>query len=755
MKYTVILLLCVSLAQVKLEDDDHGHGHEHGDEREHLMDKIAEHLKTSTKSPENHTVFTYKDIQKLFTGLNFKNCSNSRSSNASCNLCLTPKDFLKWYKYDENVTLSEEQFRESLAGVLYFLISDVVSRTDNYSGVVCKTFNSSITNGTSTLFTVFVTKYGGDNGKLNEKSLEKILEDVNKTIGHELSSKKCFSAHEVQKEASNISKTVISEHEFEYATAYIILKLLKKSCIKEDVSPLPEKGFFAEQIFHEFGNKTHLTHKNFEELVEKLNLGKVKNSSVVPDKHHDHRKRRSTETGHDHDEHSAKSSAYAKKCYSGEDMLSIFSVPEGSLINKAKFEKMCPALIQQIESGACNVAAKNTTTTKKEDKEEDKWQPWIGALIATFIVSLGSLSGVLAAPLSKKKWFPLLIMYLIALAVAVLIGDALLHLFPHSLGLHGHEEGESHDHGGENEALKSNSFVWKSMVFLAGVFSFFTFEILMHAFSGHSHSHGPDGMTSLEETHKHAGRMNSLSKEPTKGTLQMSEDAVFTNRNRTESIVINTPAGIHECANEKEYNITVEYQQNYNNGSVNFKNNSDGKSSLVSPSKKNSIKNFKSVVWMVLIGDAIHNFLDGIAIGVAFTETWPSGLHGGISTSIAIFCHELPHELGDFAILLSSGLSIKQALLMNFISSLTAFAGATVGVLLGTTWNAMPWLFACTAGLFVYIALVDMLPEILHSALLKVRPWTCIGLQMFGLLTGWLIMFCLAAWEEDIKSAIK
>ena len=53
-----------------------------------------------------------------------------------------------------------------------------------------------------------------------------------------------------------------------------------------------------------------------------------------------------------------------------------------------------------------------------------------------------------------------------------------------------------------------------------------------------------------------------------------------------------------------------------------------------------------SVAWMILLGDAIHNFMDGVAIGVAFTEKFPSGLYGGISTSIAILCHELPHELG-------------------------------------------------------------------------------------------------------------
>ena len=62
-----------------------------------------------------------------------------------------------------------------------------------------------------------------------------------------------------------------------------------------------------------------------------------------------------------------------------------------------------------------------------------------------------------------------------------------------------------------------------------------------------------------------------------------------------------------------------------------------------------SLKDFKSVAWLVLIGDGVHNFLDGLAIGVAFSESWPSGLHGGISTSIAIFCHELPHELGKIS----------------------------------------------------------------------------------------------------------
>lgn len=58
------------------------------------------------------------------------------------------------------------------------------------------------------------------------------------------------------------------------------------------------------------------------------------------------------------------------------------------------------------------------------------------------------------------------------------------------------------------------------------------------------------------------------------------------------------------------------------------------------------LRQFKTVAWMILFGDALHNFMDGLAIGVAFTADWPAGKFGGISTSIAIFCHEVPHELG-------------------------------------------------------------------------------------------------------------
>ena len=106
-----------------------------------------------------------------------------------------------------------------------------------------------------------------------------------------------------------------------------------------------------------------------------------------------------------------------------------------------------------------------------------------------------------------------------------------------------------------------------------------------------------------------------------------------------------------------------------------------------------------------MIGDGIHNFADGIAMGAAISQS----LSLGISTTIAIIFHEVPHEVGDYFILLSTGLSWYVALLFNFISSLTAILGLFVGVAIGTTSEeANSWIFAATAGIFLYIALVDL-----------------------------------------------
>ncbi|XP_028033708.1 zinc transporter foi [Bombyx mandarina] len=154
-----------------------------------------------------------------------------------------------------------------------------------------------------------------------------------------------------------------------------------------------------------------------------------------------------------------------------------------------------------------------------------------------------------------------------------------------------------------------------------------------------------------------------------------------------------------------------------------------------------------SVAWMVIMGDGLHNFTDGMAIGAAFA----SSIAGGFSTAIAVLCHELPHELGDFAVLLKAGMSVKRAVCYNILSSALCLAGMVCGVLAGHAPSATRWLFAVAAGMFLYIALVDMMPELSTSHSNEGTLCQCV-LQLMGLASGIGIMLVIALYEDDLKN---
>ncbi|KAK7485814.1 hypothetical protein BaRGS_00022914 [Batillaria attramentaria] len=147
---------------------------------------------------------------------------------------------------------------------------------------------------------------------------------------------------------------------------------------------------------------------------------------------------------------------------------------------------------------------------------------------------------------------------------------------------------------------------------------------------------------------------------------------------------------------------------------------------------------------MIILGDAVHNFADGLAVGAAFS----SSVNIGIATAIAVFCHELPHELGDFAVLLQNGMTVKKALFWNFISALTAFLGLILSLLVSTDGDVRKWIFAVAAGMFLYIALTDLLPQLTtheaHSNVIFV-------MNNAGMLLGVTIMLIIAIFEERIR----
>ncbi|MDD2889535.1 MAG: ZIP family metal transporter [bacterium] len=110
---------------------------------------------------------------------------------------------------------------------------------------------------------------------------------------------------------------------------------------------------------------------------------------------------------------------------------------------------------------------------------------------------------------------------------------------------------------------------------------------------------------------------------------------------------------------------------------------------------------------LILIGDSFHNFVDGVVLASAFLVSIPVG----ITTGIAIIGHEIPQEVGDFAILLHSGYSRKKAVLYNVISSLVSIPAAIGGYfMLGTMKTFIPYIMAIGAASFLYIAIGDLIP---------------------------------------------
>lgn len=143
----------------------------------------------------------------------------------------------------------------------------------------------------------------------------------------------------------------------------------------------------------------------------------------------------------------------------------------------------------------------------------------------------------------------------------------------------------------------------------------------------------------------------------------------------------------------------------------------------------------KELVWISLLADSIHNLIDGLIIGSSFMISIPIG----ISTSLAVFMHEIPQEIGDFAILIHGGFSAKKAALMNLGSAFLSVLGVLVIWLISDIGKIQGELMAITAGGFIYLAASDLIPELhRHENKIKQSLW-----QMISVLIGLGIMYFL------------
>ncbi|XP_067865825.1 zinc transporter Slc39a7 [Heterodontus francisci] len=323
---------------------------------------------------------------------------------------------------------------------------------------------------------------------------------------------------------------------------------------------------------------------------------------------------------------------------------------------------------------------------------------WSQAIGATVLISAAPFLILFFIPVeantSKHKC---LLKVLLSFASGGLLGDAFLHLIPHALEPHSHLEApdpshshsedpdfdhrHSHEAHGHDHSHVTSVGLWV----LGGIIAFLVVEkFVRHVKGGHGHSHAhaaaPKAKESLEEEedNKHG--------EPRGGVRRRKPDVPSA---KTEAKVQGTDIKVSGYLN--------------------------------------------------LAADFTHNFTDGLAIGASFLVS----TNVGIITTITILLHEIPHEIGDFAILVQSGCSKHKAMMLQLITAIGALAGTVCSLMAeGIGEAATAWILPFTAGGFIYIATVSVIPELLDDS----KPLQSL-LEVTALLVGVLMMVLIAEYE--------
>ncbi|CAG7785223.1 unnamed protein product [Allacma fusca] len=420
--------------------------------------------------------------------------------------------------------------------------------------------------------------------------------------------------------------------------------------------------------------------------------------------------------------------------------------------NVTDLRSVCSLILYQIDNPSCcsqitssashkpvetksDTSGLDETTFRGEEEslEASKKKPssgevWGFGILFVTLISLSSLVGVSVLPLMGKDFYKHMLTSMVGLAVGSLTGSAVFHLIPQAFAL--------------NERDPNHGYLFLSLVICGGIWMFFMVERILKFIM--------DYKDRKEMKWKHEKMLGVLSSTPENSTLSMLVDSKMIAKDGDDSRSSTSTA---MCAPQPSNGVIYECQEQAIKASFGHQEKprpSNGHEHVVKFEQgKDSV--IATVAWMIIFGDGLHNFIDGLSIGAAFNES----ILTGVSISVAVLCEELPHELGDFAVLLNAGMSMRQALLYNFLSACTCYFGLGFGILLGEI-EATSYIFALAGGMFLYIALVDMVPEMNEiaeetSKLSVMKGLKVLVLQNLGLFTGITILFVLAKYQDNIQ----
>lgn len=387
---------------------------------------------------------------------------------------------------------------------------------------------------------------------------------------------------------------------------------------------------------------------------------------------------------------------------------------------------------------------------------------WILASCSVLVISVVGALVVLIVPFLQHDHQSNVSQLFVGLAMGTLTSDALLHLLPHAFFKKAHKHGKDtttdtkhqnhseHLHEKLHEEAKTeghhshDDYVWIGMMCLLGIIGFYVFERLVSILRDLSHEHAhEDDSTKSQRCASIAP--NSALMPPELEKLNHKHEHEMKEKSAVEG---NHAGALMNGGSE------VQVHDECHRSTITFAN-PDGEGYMhlgAHHHHHHKAAKAPNAALMVLIGDIVHNLFDGMAIGVAFSghEVW-----GGISTSIAVLCHELPHELGDFSIIIRNGMKVRHAFLWNLGASFICWVGMAIGLLIGN--NAeQAWLYAFIGGTFLYISLVDMVPELDSCPHLPSKNQVIkLTVQTVGISVGVVIMLVISLYEEKLENILK
>ncbi|XP_015920204.1 metal cation symporter ZIP14 [Parasteatoda tepidariorum] len=417
------------------------------------------------------------------------------------------------------------------------------------------------------------------------------------------------------------------------------------------------------------------------------------------------------------------------KCLSANDMLQL--VPPSTKSVSEALARVCPLLLLQLHNGACSSGDNDPPSLRPSTMAV-----WGYGLLFVTIISCCSLVGVIILPLLSKNIYQIVLMLFEGLAVGSLVGSSLFHLIPQTFKLVGQD--------------KEHNYLWRSLLIFGGIYLFYVSERFMKVIMDIKKArksrkpnlgygdNSAEFLKPLPETN-HSGnglvKNGKYDKARTNSTPQILTAENLSNHNSYK--LINESSSELKALSNDDDEPPHNHHTHHHEHTIHFE---KGQSAI------------GTVAWMIIFGDGLHNFIDGLSIGAAFSES----ILAGVSISVAVICEEFPHELGDFAVLLSAGMTMRQALLYNFLSAITCYLGLVMGILLGDFAEGAPYIFALAAGMFLYISLVDMLGE-LSEALEEARKkgikkqLKVFLIQNIGIALGVAILFVMARYAEHFN----